>query len=162
MYRWYVLLTIWLCILHCNIFIVYMFMTCSTSYCLVTFKDIWNVYMYVCMYVFCLNLTTNNVHFPILYELTGSYNRDRGRFTAQYELNLLIKTQVSWRPCLTPGHLMWHLWWTKWQWGKFFSEYFGFLLYISFHHCSIQIFIYMFLPKGRTWEALLKYKSTFV
>jgi hypothetical protein len=26
-----------------------MFMTCSTSYCLVTLKDLWNVYMYVCM-----------------------------------------------------------------------------------------------------------------
>jgi hypothetical protein len=24
-------------------------MTCSTSYCLVTLKDLWNVYMYVCM-----------------------------------------------------------------------------------------------------------------
>jgi len=24
-----------------------MFMTCSTSYCLVTLKDLWNVYMYV-------------------------------------------------------------------------------------------------------------------
>ena len=43
MYRWYVLLTIWLCkcILHCNTFIVCMFMTCSTSYCLVTLKDLW-------------------------------------------------------------------------------------------------------------------------
>ena len=30
-----------------------MFMTCSTSYCLVTLKDLWNVYMYVCMYVLC-------------------------------------------------------------------------------------------------------------
>jgi len=49
MYRWYVLLTVWLCkcILHCNIFIVCIFMTCSTSYCLVTVKDLWNVYMYV-------------------------------------------------------------------------------------------------------------------
>ena len=28
-----------------------MFMTCSTSYCLVTLKDLWNVYMYICMYV---------------------------------------------------------------------------------------------------------------
>ena len=51
MCRWYVLLTIWLCkcILHCNIFIVCMFMTSSTSYCLVTLKDLWNVYMYVCI-----------------------------------------------------------------------------------------------------------------
>jgi len=30
---------------------VCMFMTCSTSYCLVTLKDLWNAYVYVCMYV---------------------------------------------------------------------------------------------------------------
>ena len=30
---------------------VCMFMTCSTSYCLVTLKDLWNAYMYICMYV---------------------------------------------------------------------------------------------------------------
>ena len=29
---------------YTNIFIVCMFMTCSTSYCLVTLKDLWNVY----------------------------------------------------------------------------------------------------------------------
>jgi len=26
-----------------------MFMTCSTSYCLVTLKDLWNVCIYVCL-----------------------------------------------------------------------------------------------------------------
>jgi hypothetical protein len=25
------------------------------------------------------------------------------------------------------------LWWTKWHWGRFFSEYFGFLCQFSFH-----------------------------
>jgi hypothetical protein len=34
---------------------------------------------------------------------------------------------------------MWDLWWTKWHWGRFFSEFFGFPLPISFHHCSIFI-----------------------
>ena len=58
-------LTIWLCkcILQCNNFNVYMFMTCSTSYCLVTLKDLWNVYMYVCMYVYiyiCMYVCINN------------------------------------------------------------------------------------------------------
>ena len=33
------------------IFYFSMFMTYSTSYCLVTVKDLWNVYMYVGMYV---------------------------------------------------------------------------------------------------------------
>ena len=52
MYRWYVLLTIWLfkCILHCNILCVCIFMTCSTYYCFVTLKDVWNAYVYVYMY----------------------------------------------------------------------------------------------------------------
>jgi hypothetical protein len=32
---------------------------------------------------------------------------------------------------------VWDLWWTKWHWDRFFSEYFGFSLSISFHRCSI-------------------------
>jgi hypothetical protein len=28
---------------------------------------------------------------------------------------------------------MWDLWWTKWHWDRFFSEFFGFPLSISFH-----------------------------
>jgi hypothetical protein len=32
---------------------------------------------------------------------------------------------------------MWNLWWTKWHWDRFFSEYFGFALSVSFHRCSI-------------------------
>ena len=34
---------------------------------------------------------------------------------------------------------MWDLWWTKWHWDRFFSEYFGFPLSISFHRCSIKM-----------------------
>jgi uncharacterized membrane protein YiaA len=34
---------------------------------------------------------------------------------------------------------MWDLWWTKWHWDRFFSEYFGFPLSISFYRCSITI-----------------------
>jgi hypothetical protein len=33
---------------------------------------------------------------------------------------------------------MWDLWWTKWHWDRFFSEYFSFSLSISFHQCSIK------------------------
>jgi hypothetical protein len=28
---------------------------------------------------------------------------------------------------------MWDLWWTNWHWDRFFPEYFGFPLSISFH-----------------------------
>jgi hypothetical protein len=31
------------------------------------------------------------------------------------------------------------MWWTKWHWDRFFSEYFFFPLSISFHRCSITI-----------------------
>jgi hypothetical protein len=34
---------------------------------------------------------------------------------------------------------MWNLWWTKWHWDRFFSEYFGFPLSISFYQCSIKM-----------------------
>jgi hypothetical protein len=39
--------------------------------------------------------------------------------------------------CGGPGQSMWDLWWTKWHWDKFFPEYFGFPLPISFQWCSI-------------------------
>jgi hypothetical protein len=32
---------------------------------------------------------------------------------------------------------MWDFWWTKWHWDRFFPEFFGFLLSVSFHWCSI-------------------------
>jgi hypothetical protein len=35
------------------------------------------------------------------------------------------------------GQSMWDLWWTKWHWDRFISEYFSFPLPISFHQCSI-------------------------
>jgi hypothetical protein len=34
------------------------------------------------------------------------------------------------------GPAMWYSWWTKWQWGRSFSEFFGFPLSISFHRRS--------------------------
>jgi hypothetical protein len=36
----------------------------------------------------------------------------------------------------------------KWHWDRYFSEYFGILLSLSFHHYSILIFIYTFNDKG--------------
>ena len=106
MYRWYVLLTIWLCecILHCNICIVCMFMTCSTSYCLVTLKDLWIEYMYVCMYV-CnttiISVTLNDreqgfIYFPKCVshlKILGSHSKFFVAYTnhylSRYELELL-------------------------------------------------------------------------
>jgi hypothetical protein len=40
-------------------------------------------------------------------------------------------------PGSIPGQSMWDLWWTKWHWDRFFPDYFGFPLSISFHRFSI-------------------------
>ena len=37
-----------------------------------------------------------------------------------------------------PGQSMWDLWWTKWQWDRFFSQYIGFPLSVSLHQFSYQ------------------------
>jgi hypothetical protein len=42
-------------------------------------------------------------------------------------------------PVSRPVRSMWDLWWSKWHWGRFFSEFFGFPLSISFRHCSTLI-----------------------
>jgi hypothetical protein len=43
---------------------------------------------------------------------------------------------------------MWDLWWTKWHWDRFFSEFFNFFLPISFHQGSILIYIILELIIG--------------
>ena len=48
----------------------------------------------------------------------------------------IIVNPVNGGPGSIPGQSMWDLWWTKWQWDRFFLEYFGFPLSISFHRCS--------------------------
>jgi len=42
---------------------VCMFTTCSTSYCLVTLKDLWNAYVYVCMYFRLSVLVLRSSHY---------------------------------------------------------------------------------------------------
>jgi hypothetical protein len=34
---------------------------------------------------------------------------------------------------------MWDLWWAKWYWDRFFSEYFGIRLPVSFHWYPMPI-----------------------
>jgi hypothetical protein len=38
------------------------------------------------------------------------------------------------------GYSKWDLWWTKWYWGRFFSEFFAFPLSLSFHNGFILIY----------------------
>jgi hypothetical protein len=38
---------------------------------------------------------------------------------------------------LIPGQSVWDLWWTKWYWNRFYSEYFAFPLSVSFRQHSV-------------------------
>jgi hypothetical protein len=54
------------------------------------------------------------------------------------------------------------LWWTMCHWDRVFSDYFGLPLSLSFHECSIPIFIFiLLLPEGQTCEAWEKYFNLF-
>jgi len=44
---------------------------------------------------------------------------------------------------IIPGLTMWDLWWTKWHWDRFFSEYLRLYLPSSFYQFSILFFIYI-------------------
>ena len=63
-------------------------------------------------------------------------------------------------PCSIPGQSTWHLWCTKWQWDRFFSQHFVFALSVSFRHCCILVVGYMLLsPEGQmvqAWKLLRK------
>jgi hypothetical protein len=52
-------------------------------------------------------------------------------------------------PDSVPGQSMWDLWWTKWQWEKLFSEYFGAFCQLPYIQCSLFILILINLfPEG--------------
>jgi hypothetical protein len=119
-----------------------------------------------CIYVFCMDLRTNSDFFPNTVLTDWFVWLTRSVFTAQYDLNLWLEFYFSlWNRVMAqavsgqgsiPGQSMWDLKWTMWHWDRFFFEYFRFLLSVSFHQCSIFIFIYLLLlPKGQTgaaWE----------
>ena len=42
-------------------------------------------------------------------------------------------------PSSKPGQYVQNVWWAKWQWYRFVSQYFSFPLTVSFHQCSIHI-----------------------
>jgi len=55
---------------------------------------------------------------------------------------------------------MWGLWSTKWHWGRFFSEYFGFPLPLPFRQCCKVVIIYMLLlPDVQLGEAWFPFKN---
>jgi hypothetical protein len=64
------------------------------------------------------------------------------------------------RPVSIPGQSIWDLWWTKWHWDRFFPEYFGFPLSISFHRCSITRKRTKKGQKLTPWRRVLPHKLT--
>ena len=72
-------------------FIVFMFMTCSTSYCLVTLKDLWNEYMYVCMYVSCAG---RKVPFRLAHETVTDTEWHTPNFVLMQLILLMMSTRL--------------------------------------------------------------------
>jgi hypothetical protein len=66
------------------------------------------------------------VWFQIIFFVHVSYVE--GRVMAQAVSRLSPR-----RPGFAPRSIQWDLWWTKWHWDRFFSEFFGFPQSISFH-----------------------------
>jgi hypothetical protein len=73
------------------------------------------------------------------------------RTVVQSVTRLRRKTEASVRSQFSP---LCDLWWMKWQWDRFVSEYFVCRLSVSFHQCSVLIFSCMLLlTEGQTAEA---------
>ena len=81
--------------------------------------------------------------------LTGRSWQTRRVFTVRYEPNLekyVIQVTFTSEARVWSRVSPWEIsWWTKWQWDRICSEYFGFTLSESFDQCSILIFIYTLL-----------------
>jgi hypothetical protein len=52
-----------------------------------------------------------------------------GKSYSLYLVNQSIPASHRGGPGSIPGQSMWDLWWTKWNWDRFFHEYFGFPLF---------------------------------
>jgi hypothetical protein len=48
--------------------------------------------------------------------------------------------------------VMWDLWWAKWLWDMFFSEFFHFVLSISLHRGSAYTHITLGMNSSQTWS----------
>jgi hypothetical protein len=47
---------------------------------------------------------------------------------------------------------MWNVWWTKWWWNRFGSQYFGFLPSVSVHQCCISVLLSAERQTAEAWE----------
>jgi hypothetical protein len=54
---------------------------------------------------------------------------------------------------------MWDLLWTEWQRDRFLFKYYGFTLSLSFHQCSISIYLYRVIHKSLWDFRPLRYRS---
>jgi hypothetical protein len=56
--------------------------------------------------------------------------------TAEIDVVVLSVERSIYIQVTRTGQSVWDLWWTKWHWDRFFSEFFGFPLSVSFHRRS--------------------------
>jgi hypothetical protein len=93
--------------------------------------------------VYCLifELTVRHLVYCFIFELTVRPLAQRNK---NVRLIMVCREAVLWlrqlvadlsprRPGFAPRSVQWDLWWTKWHWDRFLSEFFGFPLSISFH-----------------------------
>jgi len=55
-------------------------------------------------------------------------------------------------PVSIPNKYMWNLWWTKWRWQRFCSQYCGFLPSVSFHQSCISVLLSVERQTAEAWE----------
>jgi hypothetical protein len=105
------------------------------KFCLIPTHKKSALFVQRCIHVLCMVLVMNSEYFPVQDQLIGFCNRDG--------VCLLHGTDCVF---MYISRLTLHR-------GRFFSEYFCFSLAISFHQCSIPIYIYTLLSPGHMGEA---------
>ena len=112
-----------------------------------------------CIFVFCKDLGTSSHYFLTQHSGAGFHCavnilRWFSPLKSVPWVRQLVFGPLPRRPGFDAGQSILNVLWTECKWDRFFSEYFGFPLSISFQHCSILVFIYMFLlPERKTGEA---------
>ena len=57
------------------------------------------------------------------------------------------------------GVNMWDLWWSKWNYERFFYEYAGFQDSLSFHQCSALVFNFKSVRNEKNWGSVATFQQ---
>jgi hypothetical protein len=58
--------------------------------------------------------------------------------------------RINWLAWVRSQVISCHLWWSRWHWDRFFSQYFCFPLSVTFYQCCIIIVYTFLLPEERS------------